>query len=113
METTMTTERAASPRLRDPRNKRRLIGQKRPLKPKDEITEQTRRAIGEWIADFGTSKGPHLFPSRFEERPHLSTSETRPLKWSQSHRNRHSYLIEIPTLSDEPRYGQSLLPLCP
>jgi integrase len=172
------------PRLRDPRNKGRLIGQKRPLKPKDvwtirvrlqmerrrrdlamfnlaidsklrgcdlmrlriddvfvgervrdratviqkktgrpvqfEITEQTRRAIGEWIADLGTSKGPHLFPSRFEERPHLSTrlaasetSETRPLKWSQSHRNRHSYLIEIPTLSDEPRYGQSLLPLCP
>jgi integrase len=42
METTMTTERAASPRLRDPRNKGRLIGQKRPLKPKDVWTIRVR-----------------------------------------------------------------------
>lgn len=37
----MTTERAASSRLRDLWNKGRLIGQKRPLKPKDVWTRRT------------------------------------------------------------------------
>ena len=27
--------------------------------------------------------------------------------------DQHSYLTEIPTLSNEPRYGQSFRPLCP
>jgi hypothetical protein len=36
------TERAASPRLRDSRNKGCLIGQKRPLKPKDVWTIRVR-----------------------------------------------------------------------
>jgi integrase len=40
-----------------------------------EITEQTRSAIGEWLAAFGTGGGRYLFPSRFREQPHLSTRQ--------------------------------------
>src|SRR5215469_15440486 len=135
----MTTENPVLFRQRDPWNKGRLIGQKRPLKPKDvwtirvrlqledrkrdlamfnlaidsklrgcdlirvriddlcaggrvrdratviqkktsrpvqfEITEQTRSAIGEWLAPFDARRGRYLFPSRFRQRPHLSTRQ--------------------------------------
>jgi integrase len=135
----MTTENPMPSRRRDPWNKGRLIGQKRPLKPKDvwtirvrlqlegrkrdlamfnlaidsklrgcdlvrvriddvcaggrvrdratviqkktsrpvqfEITEQTRSAIGEWLAAFDARRGRYLFPSRFRLRPHLSTRQ--------------------------------------
>ncbi len=37
-----------------------------------EITEQTRAAVGEWLAGLGDGKGRYLFPSRLRERPHLS-----------------------------------------
>jgi integrase len=138
-ETTMTIENPIPSRQRDPWNKGRLIGQKRPLKPKDvwsirvrlqleehkrdlvmfnlaidsklrgcdlvrlkiddvcasgrvrdratviqkktgrpvqfEITEQTRTAIGEWLATLSARKGRFLFPSRFQEHPHLSTRQ--------------------------------------
>jgi integrase len=127
------------PRRREPWNKGRLIGQKRPLKPKDvwtirvrlqlegrkrdlamfnlavdsklrgcdlvrlkiddvstgarvrdratviqkktsrpvqfEITEQTRAAIGEWLAAVDAREGRYLFPSRLRGKPHLSTRQ--------------------------------------
>ena len=128
-ETTRITENPIPSPQRGPWNKGLLIGQKRPLKPKDvwtirvrlqlegrkrdlamfnlaidsklrgcdlvrvrvddvcagggvrdratviqkktgrpvqfEITEQTRSAIGEWLAAFDAHRGRYLFPSRF------------------------------------------------
>ena len=140
MEATSPMENPVSPpRRRDPWNKARLIGQKRPLKPKDvwtirvrlqlegrkrdlamfnlavdsklrgcdlvrlkiddvsaggrvrdratviqkktgrpvqfEITEQTRVAIGEWLAAVDAREGRYLFPSRLRGKPHLSTRQ--------------------------------------
>ncbi len=138
-ETTMTSEISTLSRRCAPWNKGGLIGQKRPLKPKDvwtirvrlqlegrrrdlamfnlaidsklrgcdlvrltiddvfaggrvrdratviqkktsrpvqfEITEQTRTALGEWVADRGTDRGRYLLPSRFRKQPHLSTRQ--------------------------------------
>jgi hypothetical protein len=135
----MTTEISSPSRQRIPWNKGRLIGQKRPLKPKDvwtirarlqlegrrrdlamfnvaidsklrgcdlvclgiddvvvggrvrdratviqrktgrpvqfEITEQTRRAIGEWVADLGIGRGPYGHAR--EERDHAQRAATR------------------------------------
>ena len=135
----MTTETPTPSRQHAPWNKGRLIGQKRPLKPKDvwtirvrlqlegrrrdlamfnlaidsklrgcdlvrlriddvlaggrardratviqkktgrpvqfEITEQTRRAIGEWLAAVGAGQDRYLFPSRFRKQPHISTRQ--------------------------------------
>jgi integrase len=135
----MTTENPTPPQQRDPWNKGRLIGQKRPLKPKDvwtirvrlqleerrrdlalfnlaidsklrgcdlvrlrlddvsaggrvrdratviqqktgrpvqfEITEQTRVAVGEWLAAVDAREGRYLFPSRLRGKPHLSTRQ--------------------------------------
>jgi integrase len=137
METTMETDLSVPAVRRDPWNKGRLIGQKRPLKPKDvwtirvrlqmegrrrdlamfnlaidsklrdcdlvrlriddvfaggrvrdratviqkktgrpvqfEITEQTRAAVGEWLAALGAREARSLFPSRLRGKPHLST----------------------------------------
>ena len=128
-ETTRITENPIPSPQRDPWNKGRLIGHKRPLKPKDvctirvrlqlegrqrdlamfnlaidskrrgcdlvrvriddvcaggrvrdratviqkktgrpvqfEVTEQTRSAIGEWLAAFDAHRGRYMFPSRF------------------------------------------------
>ena len=140
MEATSPMENPVSPpRRRDPWNKARLIGQKRPLKPKDvwtirvrlqlesrkrdlamfnlaidsklrgcdlvrlkiddvsaggrvrdratviqkktgrpvqfEITEQTRVAVGEWLAAVDAREGRYLFPSRLRGKPHLSTRQ--------------------------------------
>jgi integrase len=138
-ETTMITECSPTLRERDPWNKGRLIGQKRPLKPKDvwtirvrlqlegrkrdlamfdlaidsklrgcdlvrvriddvyaggrvrdratviqrktgrpvqfEITEQTRAAISEWLPTLSAGRDRYLFPSRFQEQPHLSARQ--------------------------------------
>jgi integrase len=138
-ETIMPTENTTPSRRRAPWNKGRLIGQKRPLKPKDvwiirvrlqleqrrrdlamfnlaidsklrgcdlvrlkiddvcaggtvrdratvvqkktgrpvqfEITEQTRAALGEWLAAVAAGRGECLFPARFREQPHLSTRQ--------------------------------------
>jgi len=135
----MNTETLTPSRQHRPWNKGRLIGQKRPLKPKDvwtirvhlqlegrrrdlamfnlaidsklrgcdlvrlriddvlaggrardratviqkktgrpvqfEITEQTRRAIGEWLAAVGAGQDRYLFPSRFRKQPHISTRQ--------------------------------------
>src|SRR6516225_2230146 len=127
------------PQRREPWNKGRLIGQKRPLKPKDvwtirvrlqlegrkrdlamfnlavdsklrgcdlvrlkiddvsaggrvrdratviqkktdrpvqfEITEQTRAAVGEWLAGLNAREGRYFFPSRLRRKPQLSTRQ--------------------------------------
>jgi integrase len=39
------------------------------------ITEQTRAAIRDWLANTGPAIGQYLFPSRFHERPHISTRQ--------------------------------------
>ena len=135
----MATDLSVPALRRDPWNKGRLIGQKRPLKPKDvwtirvrlqieerkrdlamfnlaidsklrgcdlvrlriddvfvggrvrdratvvqkktrrpvqfEITEQTRAAVAEWLADLDARKSRYLFPSRLRGKPHLSTRQ--------------------------------------
>jgi integrase len=38
-----------------------------------EITDQTRAAVGEWLAALDARKGQYLFPSRLRGKPHLST----------------------------------------
>ena len=40
-----------------------------------EITEQTRTALGEWLAAVGGGKVRYLFPGRFRQPPHLSTAQ--------------------------------------
>jgi integrase len=65
----------ASGRVRD----RTTVVQKKTGRPVQfEITEQTRAAVGDWLAGLGDGKGRYLFPSRFRERPHLSTRQLRP-----------------------------------
>jgi integrase len=40
-----------------------------------EITEQTRTAIRDWLANAGLANAPYLFPSRLHDRPHISTRQ--------------------------------------
>jgi integrase len=40
-----------------------------------EITDQTRDAVGEWLAALNARQGRYLFPSRFGGKPHLSTRQ--------------------------------------
>ena len=40
-----------------------------------EITEQTRAAIREWLADAAPENGQYLFPSRLQSRQHISTRQ--------------------------------------
>jgi integrase len=40
-----------------------------------EITEQTRAAIRDWIANSVPGNGQYLFPSRFHDQPHISTRQ--------------------------------------
>jgi integrase len=40
-----------------------------------EITEQTRVAVGKWLADLDAREGRYLFPGRFRGKPHLSTRQ--------------------------------------
>jgi integrase len=40
-----------------------------------EITEQTRAAIRDWLANIGPASGQYLFPSRFHGQPHISTGQ--------------------------------------
>ena len=40
-----------------------------------EITEQTRAAVQDWLSSLGARSGRYLFPSRFWERPHISTRQ--------------------------------------
>ena len=62
----------AGGRVRDPAT----VAQKKTGRPVQfEITEQTRSAIGEWLAAFDAHRSRYLFPSRFRLRPHLSTRQ--------------------------------------
>ena len=62
----------AGGRVRD----RATVIQKKTGRPVQfEITEQTRSAIGEWLAAFDAHRGRYLFPSRFRQKPHLSTRQ--------------------------------------
>src|SRR5215467_14044040 len=62
----------AGGRVRD----RATVIQKKTRRPVQfEITEQTRSALGEWLAVVGGSRARYLFPSRFREQPHLSTRQ--------------------------------------
>ena len=40
-----------------------------------EITEQTRAAIRDWVANSVPGNGQYLFPSRFHDQPHISTRQ--------------------------------------
>ena len=40
-----------------------------------EITEQTRAAIRDWVANSVPRSGQYLFPSRFHDQPHISTRQ--------------------------------------
>jgi site-specific recombinase XerC len=63
---------SAGGRVRD----RATVIQKKTDRPVQfEITEQTRSAIGEWLAALSTGRSRSLFPSRFREQPHLSTRQ--------------------------------------
>ena len=54
----------AGGRVRD----RATVIQKKTGRPVQfEITEQTRSAIGEWLAAFDAHRGRYLFPSRFRQ----------------------------------------------
>jgi integrase len=62
----------AGGRVRD----RATVIQKKTGRPVQfEITEQARSAIGDWLAAFDTHRGRYLFPSRFQQQPHLSTRQ--------------------------------------
>jgi len=40
-----------------------------------EVTEQTRAAVGEWLAALDARESRYLPPSRFQGKPHLSTRQ--------------------------------------
>jgi len=40
-----------------------------------EITEQTRAAIRDWVANSVPGNGQYLFPSRFHDQPHIATRQ--------------------------------------
>ena len=40
-----------------------------------EITEQTRAAIRDWLANVAPGTNQYLFPSRFHDQPHISTRQ--------------------------------------
>jgi len=40
-----------------------------------EITEQTRAAIRDWVANSVPGNGQYFFPSRFHDQPHISTRQ--------------------------------------
>ena len=62
----------AGGRVRD----RATVVQKKTGRPVQfEITEQTRAAVGEWLAALDARDGRYLFPSRLRGKPHLSTRQ--------------------------------------
>jgi integrase len=57
------------------RDRATVIQQKTGRPVQFEITEQTRVAVGEWLAALDARKGRYLFPSRLRGKPHLSTRQ--------------------------------------
>ncbi|MDH3378713.1 MAG: tyrosine-type recombinase/integrase [Gammaproteobacteria bacterium] len=56
--------------------KRAMIMQQKTQQPVQfEIMEQTRTAIGNWIADSRLNNGDYLFKSRYRNSPHISTRQ--------------------------------------
>ena len=55
---------------------RAMIMQQKTQRPVQfEIMEQTRTAIGNWIADAKLNNGDYLFKSRYKNSPHMSTRQ--------------------------------------
>jgi integrase len=84
----MSTEiKSKSDHSRAPWNKGRLVGQKRPLRPKEvvqhktgrpvqfEITEQTRASLQDWLTARPADRGPYLFSSRVHNQPHVTARQ--------------------------------------
>jgi site-specific recombinase XerC len=57
------------------RDRATVIQQKTGRPVQFEITEQTRMAIRDWLADGALGSGRFLFPSRLRNQPHLSTRQ--------------------------------------
>jgi integrase len=53
----------------------RVIQQKTGRPVQFEITEQTRAAIRDWLANAAAGNNQYLFPSRFHDQPHISTRQ--------------------------------------
>jgi integrase len=52
------------------------VSQRKTGKPVQfEITEQTRAAIRDWLANSGLANASYLFPSRFHDRAYISTRQ--------------------------------------
>jgi len=57
-------------------SKRAIVMQQKTQRPVQfEITEQTRRALGAWMAQVSLQPQSYLFPSRLHNSPHLSTRQ--------------------------------------
>jgi integrase len=55
---------------------RATVTQKKTGRPVQfELTEQTRVSVQDWLTGVSTLNGRYLFPSRFRDRPHLSTRQ--------------------------------------
>ncbi len=55
---------------------RAIVMQQKTQRPvKFEITEQTRDAVGAWVAEAGLRADDFLFPSRIAASPHLTTQQ--------------------------------------
>src|SRR5689334_6702766 len=57
------------------RDRATVIQQKTGRPVQFEVTEQTRAAIRDWLANTGPASGQYLFPSRFHGQPHISTRQ--------------------------------------
>jgi integrase len=57
------------------RDRATVIQQKTSRPVQFEITEQTRAAVRDWLADTAPRFGQYLFPSRFHDRPYISTRQ--------------------------------------
>jgi integrase len=67
-----TDDVCAGGRVRD----RTTVIQKKTGRPVQfEIAEQTRAAVQDWLSSGGARIGRYLFPSRYRDRPHISTRQ--------------------------------------
>jgi integrase-like protein len=57
------------------RDRATVIQQKTGRPVQFEVTEQTRAAIHDWLANTGPASNQYLFPSRFHGQPHISTRQ--------------------------------------
>jgi integrase len=57
------------------RDRATVIQQKTGRPVQFEVTEQTRAAIRDWLANDAFRDGQYLFPSRFHDQPHITTRQ--------------------------------------